>query len=746
MVPLVRDKEDTIPRMRRFLCALVVCGAISSASAQQSSSPPPAPLQEHVDVVGVTPVQGVGIPITRVPANVQVFDQSDVARAPAGDGASFLAGRATSVQINEAQGGTFQPDVVFRGFVASPLLGASEGLAVYVDGVRANDPFGDTIAWDVLPDNTIASIAIVPGSNPLFGLNALGGAVSLRTKDGFDFASERFTFTTGSFGRQRVDGESGGHAGAFGYYVSGSFTQDDGWRDFSPSTVRRLFGDISWRGSESSVDISVAVASNALTGNGTAPLTLLADDRASVFTHPDEADNDVTLLTTRMRRSTGAGSLLEGVVYYRYSTLATFNGDAAGQVDGDAGEALFDATNNRSRTRGHGVGGTGQWTRVGQFVGRDNHFVAAMGMDASTTKFGSATEFATLTSDRGTIGSGVFDQDAAVDLRSRSVTMSASASETWSLTPRLTLSAAARFNWTAVELRDQIGTELNGDHTFARVNPSVGLTFQWHPRVNVYGSYGESSRVPSPVELTCADPEDPCRLPNAFVSDPPLNQIVARTWEAGARGRRGPVEWSSAAFLSEATDDIIFVSSGARRGEGHFTNVERTRRAGVETSVEVGLPGRVAAFGSYTLQRATFGTDLRLASVVHPDAVDSEIEVPAGSRIPGIPVHSGKAGISWAITSRIMAGAQLVAQSGAFFRGDEPNLLPEVPGFARLDLQARYRIDRRVSIIGHLQNALDHDYSTFGALGDASLIGDDDPRFLSPGQPRGIWAGVEVGF
>jgi outer membrane receptor protein involved in Fe transport len=738
--------------VRLHICvwALLACG--SSVAAQERERPagtPPA-YEERVDVVGVTPIHGTGLPASQVPANVQVFTAQALGSSLALDVPSFLGSRAASVQMSEAQAGTFQPDLLFRGFGASPLLGASEGLAVYLNGVRMNDPFGDTVAWDLLPTLAIGSINVMPGSNPLFGLNALGGALSLETKDGFAFPGRHAFYTTGAFGRHQVEGELGGHRDAFAYYVAGTLTHEGGWRDFSPSTVRRLFGDLAWRGASSQVNVSINAAANDLTGNGSAPIELLQADRRAVFTHPDNTANHLALLTVQARRALAPRLLLDAAAYYRRSTLDAFNGDAADAAEDDTeapeSDAAFDAINNRSRTHGRGGGFTGQVTRTDPLAGRASHFIAGAGVDAAVTHFDFSTELARLTDERGTIGSGLFDEAAAVGLRTRAITGSAFASETWSLTKAITLTGAGRFNWTSLRLRDQVGRALDGDHSFARPNPSAGLTYQLHPAVNVYGSYAESSRIPSPVEVTCADPDDPCRLPNAFVSDPPLDQIVARTWEAGARGRRGPIRWSSAFFRSTARDDIIFVSSGTLRGEGHFENVARTRRRGLETSLEYDVANRVTAYVSYTLQRAAFGTDLRIASRLHPDANGNEIAVATGDRLPAVPVHSGKAGVTLAATRRLRLGADLQGQSGVILRGDEANLLPEVPGFTRLDARAAYRLTRRVTITAHVRNVLDTTYSTFGVLGDPELTGGSDPRFYSPGEPRGGWIGVDLAF
>lgn len=750
-------------RLLPFLAVRVVTLALATVLLSRASgfaqeavlttSPPPR-IEERVDVVGVTPIHGIGLAKTKVPANVQVITADQVTTSLALDVPTLLTERAASVQVSDAQAGTFQPDLLFRGFVGSPLLGASEGLAVYQDGVRLNDPFGDTVQWDMLPSAAIASINVIPGSNPLFGLNALGGALSVRTKDGFGFPGQRLSFTTGSFARHRLEVEAGAHGRSFGYFIAGALTDESGWRDFSPSTIRRLFGDLAWRGTASALNMSLTAASNDLTGNGAAPIELLEDDPDAVFTHPDRTDNDIALLTARARRQSSDRMLLEAVAYYRRARTGTFNGDAADGdghevEDGDIDDHEFGAMNNISDTRGRAAGVTGQMTRTGPLWGRDNHFIVGAGADAATTQFEFASELARLTAERGTIGSGLFDEDAAVDLESRVITTSAFATNTWSVTDVVSITASARLNWTALRLRDQLGTALTGDHRFGRLNPAAGITYQARPWLNIYGSYTQSSRVPTPVELTCADPEDPCRLPNAFVSDPPLDQIAAATWEGGLRGATGAVDWTLAGFTTAATDDIIFVSSGTLRGEGHFENVATTERRGIEASFEYDVAARLSVVAAYTFQRATFGTDLRIASRFHPDADDAAISVAAGSRLSGVPTHTGKSGVTAALTERLHVGVNLRVQSSQFLRGDEGNLLAPLPGFTLVHAHARHRITNRITAIVQAQNIFGAEFYTFGVLGDAeSLLGDDfdDPRFHSPGAPRAAWLGIEVRF
>jgi iron complex outermembrane receptor protein len=731
-----------------FLILLVAAAPAMAQEPQPQPTPgpeaqPAAQFNETVEVVAVTPIHGLGVPKSKVAANIQVFAAPrEPALAPA-DAAGLLAERATSVHLTDAQGGTFQPDLLFRGFSGSSLLGSSEGLAVYQNGVRMNEAFGDTVSWDALPTDAVASLNVIPGSNPLFGLNALGGALSIQTKDGFGAAGHRFSARAGSLDRYDMDVESGGHGGRFGYYLAGSLTDDNGWRDQSPSTLRRLFGDAAWRGAFSQVNVSFTGASNDLIGNGPAPEALLLEDRGAIFTYPDRTDNDVAMVSANYRIVRNSGHF-DGVGYYRHVGLRTFNGDNAG----DDAEGGFDAINNRSHTRTAATGVSGQFSRDKRLAGRENTMVVGAALDSAATRFDFSSEWAHLTSDRGTVGSGLFDEDAAVDLHSRTSTASAFATNIWSATSRLAATVSARFNWTAVRLRDQIGADLTGDHTFGRLNPAAGLTFQATPHLNVYGSYTQSSRVPTPVELTCADPEDPCRLPNAFLSDPPLDQIVASTWEVGARGGGGALSWTLSAYHTAANDDIIFVSSGTLRGQGHFDNVARTVRRGVEAGLTYDRAGRLSAFASYTLQAAVFGTDLVIASRFHPFATDAGIPIAEGSTLPGIPTHSFKAGLSGRLTPALDAGFTVRSQSSQYLRGDEANLLLPAPGFAVADAHARYRVNPRLSLVAQVTNLFDSRYYTFGVLGDASLIDEAlaQTRFYSPGAPRGAAVEVEVRF
>src|SRR5205085_1713534 len=181
-----------------------------------------------------------------------------------GNGIDFLDRRAASVNVNAAQGNPFQADVQFRGFAASPLLGTPQGISVFVDGVRVNEPFGDAVNWDLIAPSAISSIQIVPGSNPVFGLNTLGGAIAVYTRSGEseypDRPGGRVAVQGGSFGRRSLVADTGGHRGPWDWFLTGDRISDRGWARHNSSDVRRLFAKLGWQDETSDFDLSLHAA------------------------------------------------------------------------------------------------------------------------------------------------------------------------------------------------------------------------------------------------------------------------------------------------------------------------------------------------------------------------------------------------------------------------------------------------------------------------------------------------------
>jgi len=745
-----------------------MCAAVGAQTTSTTREPSGTILEEIT--VASTPLGGLELPIDRVPGNIQRATSEDIERAHQASLADFLSQRLGSVFINEAQSNPLQPDVQFRGFVASPLLGQPQGIAVYQDGVRINDPFGDIVNWALVPEGAISSVDLVAGSNPVFGLNALGGALSLRMKNGFTAPGTQAEVTGGSFGRAIASLESGGSVtDRWSYYGSARYLTEDGWREHSPSDALHLFGDVGWRSDTSSLSLSLTRIETDLIGNGPAPAQLLALDRDAVYTYPDRTQNSLLLATLSASRRIGANVQLEGVAYYRSSDIDSLNGDAAdyapcdaqpeivcapdGQVASDAhgdpipfSAAVDGAALNRSRTQQQTRGASAQIGTTTTLLGHDNRLIIGASLDRSSVQFGSSSELGSFNEERGVVASGYLADSAFIDLDAKIDNAGVYLTDTFAATSDIDLTLSARYNNTHVELRDQRGAALNGDHRYSHLNGAAGITYRAKPDLRLYASYSQSNRAPSPVELTCADPADPCALPNAFLADPPLEQVIATTLEAGARGTWRDVRWHAGVFRTDNANDILFVSAGALTNQGFFANVGDTRRQGIELNFNgKAFQDRLGWYANYTYLQARFMESFEVMSPHNPAAIDGEIPVDEGDSIPGVPDQLLAAGASFAVTPALSLDVDVKYQSDQYLRGDEGNLTAPLSGYTTVNLGAQWQVTPAVTVFVQIENLFDERYDTFGLYGDAQdVLGPqfDDPRFISPAAPLGAWIGL----
>jgi outer membrane receptor protein involved in Fe transport len=723
---------------------------------------------ETIDVIGVTPL---GTDTNRSTSNAQTATADQIREQGALDLSDFMRRNLGSVFVNEAQSNPLQPDLQFRGFVGSPLLGMSQGLAVYQNGVRINEPFGDTVNWALIPESAIERITLLPGASPLFGLNALGGAIAIDTKNGFDDPGTRAEILAGSFGRVEAQVETGGSKNdRLGWFVTASHFDEQGWRDYSPSRANQLFASLGVAGDRSSLDVGLTYANTDLIGNGSAPEDLLEIDREAIFTRPDQTRNELVMLDATGRSILSDRLTLTGNLYVRDSDIRTLNGDDSdfeecasspgflceGEADNQdvlldehgapiaADDELIGATVNRTKTEQNteGFGLQAAW--------HTQHGEVAIGLahDSSNVEFASSTELGALDATRLAVPGGVLVGEALTGLHALTANTGVYATAALELTNALMLTLSGRYNHTDVELEDQLGDDLNGHHTFERFNPAIGLNLELGARLAFYTSYSEANRAPSPVELTCADADDPCRLPNAFLADPPLEQVVAKTFEAGFRGAWSGGNWHAGLFHTINEADILFISAGALTNEGFFDNVGETQRQGIELSLS-GDGERVRWFANYTALEATFRADFEVSSPHNPAAVNGVIPVATGDRLPLVPKTLFKGGLSVGLGQKMRVGGDVLASSGAPLRGDEGNLVEELPSYALLNLRLQYEIGPHAELFLNVGNVLDEEYATFGVFGDTQrVLGDDfdDPRFESPGAPRAAWLGVRLQF
>jgi outer membrane receptor protein involved in Fe transport len=805
---------------------------------------PPGSPTFRVDVIETTPLPGLDLKLEQVPAPVQTAIGADVDASGALDVADFMNRRFTSVFVNEMQGNPFQPDLNYRGYTASPLLGTPQGLSVYMDGVRLNQPFGDVVSWDLIPRMAIGSTTLIPGSNPLFGLNTLGGALSLQTKDGRTSPGTSVRAIYGSDTRRALEFEHGGsRASGLHWYLAGNLFAEDGWREDSPSNVGQIFGKLGWHQSTGDTALSVGYANDSLTGNGLQEQRLLDRDYASVYTKPDKTDNRSTFLNLTTRQDRSRTMTLSGNVYYRHLHTNTLNGDinddsldqsvyqpsaaeiasltAAGYTgfptsgataantpvpswrcianilrNDEPGEKCTGLL-NRGETGQDNYGLAGQLTwRAGQTT--RNALTVGAGYDGGRSSFQQSTQLGYLTLDRGVMGLNGFADggvtggnvdgvpyDNRVNLDGRVNTGSVFASDVVSIGTAWAVTLSGRYNRTSVSNTDGLtpaggAGSLTGDHSFDRFNPAVGVTFSPTRTVNLYAGYSEGSRAPTSIELGCADPTQPCKLPNALAGDPPLNQVVTRTWEAGVRGTQGSVTWNAGVFHADNRDDLLFVAS-TQTGFGYFKNFGSTRRQGLELGLNA-HQGRFSGGVGYTLLDATFqsaetvdgtGNSTNDSALQGAKGLEGTIEIQPGDRIPLIPRQMFKAFADLQITSKLSADIDLIAASGVYARGNENNLSqPDggiylgpgtTPAYGIVNLGAHYQVTKWIQLLAQINNLFDRHYFTasqlqptgFNAAGTfiarpfPAIAGEfplQQAAFYAPGAPTTYWVGTRFKF
>lgn len=747
----------------------------------------------QIDVIAATPLPGSDLALNQIPLPVQVATREDVEQSAALDLADFMNRRLNGVQINEMQSNPFQPDVNYRGYTASPLLGTPEGISVYVDGVRQNQPFGDVVSWDLIPRNAIETVELMPGSDPLFGLNTLGGALAVQTRSGATSPGVSAQVTYGSSGRKGVEAEYGGTSNGFHWFLAANALHESGWRFDSPSDVRQAFIKLGWR----DFALTTTYAYNTLTGNGLQDYRLLAQNYSSVYTIPDTTGNRSPSFNFIANHQFSGALTVSGNAWFRNIRTEGLNGNANTdaltgsiyQPDAEEQAALsaagyggFPASGaNASNTpfpswpciaeallRGN-VDSTcdgitiyskevqNEYGASGQIVKRSgpNRFLAGAAFDRGSVAFTQNTQYGYLNPDRTITGVAAYDDSARVDLHGLTPNWSLFAADTVSLGSRWNITVSGRFNRSTIDNADRINPaagpgSLDGNYVFERFNPSAGVTYNPWKFLTAFANYSQSSRAPTSIELGCADPNDPCSLPNALASDPPLKQVVASTWEAGLRGTfEHGVRWTLDGFRAINRDDILFLAA-PQLGTGYFQNFGKTEREGMQASIDAHF-NRFTAGMDYTLLDATYQVATTLAD---------GIAIQPGDRIPLIPMHSGKAYLNVQATKKLALNFGLVANSSSYARGNENNEYqpdgitsfgPGVsPGYAVLNAQAHYDLTKRWQIAIEADNLLDRHYYTAAQLAATAFTpqgtvlanpnaAPPNVTFFSPGAPRRAW-------
>ena len=855
----------------------------------------------------------------------------------------YISKNLAGVNVNEISGNPLQSDITFHGFTASPLLGTPQGISLYMDGVRMNQPFGDTVSWDLIPKNAISNMQLYSGSNPLFGLNTLGGAISIQTKDGRNNQGGAVQFTTGSWGRKLGEFEYGGVSkdNSVDYFVAGTWFNEEGWRDHSASDNKQLFTKLGWQGEKTSLKFTYAYSEGDMNGNGLVPRSMLASDYNRVYSWPDNTKNRSQFANLQWDHYFNDDLAFSGNVYYRHMNSSTLNGDVnndvfpsviipglnfgfaqtsslpstsarwlgqtiisnasgnstlsvndttllqrclanvgVGQEAGEKCTGLLTGTTNSSEN----IGFSSQLTGTEKIWGFKNTFLLGGGFDFSKSHFKQSTQFGSLNANGSITPTGVYEVaasdivsndsllDNAVNLKGKTDTASIFAADTFEVNDKFNITGSGRYNYTILTNSDQMkhyntyignayaaglddgynfyndtGTStlpgetftfaqlitaaqtsspttamkkvdyntpissasLSGRHVYHRFNPSIGFTYDPIETLNLYGTYSEGSRAPTTIELGCANPEQPCKLPNSMAGDPDLKQVVAKTWSAGVRGKLNDLAWAADVYTTTNYDDIQFIGQSTS-GDGYFSNVGKTKRQGFDLSFMQEL-GKWTLGGSYSYIDATYdsqetrtsnangsgqlycsknngtdcvitasdiatnakigytstsvGTDFAVTATqaAHlttgtPVAGDialnnnytywRQININKGDRLPLVPRNILKLNLGYKFDEKLSFSANTFTVSNANINGNENggDSNGKIAGYTTLNLSAAYRATPEWLVFAKVSNVFDKQYETAGQLGVNGLSSSGVPTIAGSTATSSYASGISEAF
>jgi outer membrane receptor protein involved in Fe transport len=776
------------------------------ANADDAAATPPT-LQElpQIVIIGNTPLEGFGVPLNEVPSNVQTATGADLQRQQSLDTADYLNNNFSGINVSESAGNPFQIDVYYHGFTASPLLGTPEGLSVYVDGVRVNESFGDTVNWDLIPDSAINAVSLISGSNPVFGLNTLGGAISIQTRSGRDDPGTEIEAYDGSFGRHSFEAQTGGLLGSFDYFLSGTYYDDTGWRNFGSSRVWQGFGKAGWQTPTTDLHLSYTYADDFLWGDGATPVSMLSYLREQTYT-PDYTENLMHFVNLTGTQILGSHLLLSGNAFYRYVNTGVGNGNVndfylesnyAGPptdcTDPGANPATLaycapgqdSVSTLTQRSKGFGL----QLTESAAMLGWKNQGVVGIDYTDSQNAFNEWTEYGGIAPDHQLVDEpSPYNDFPLITVAGGNRILGTYLTDTLSPSELFHVTVAARYNrnretigGTSVDADPGdygdgflAGSPVTGDHTFTRINPSIGFTLTPTNNTTYYANYNEASRAPTVIELGCADPAIPCGLPDDFAADPNLEQVVARTFEIGLRGNLAgqSFNWSADVFHTVNSNDIQFVATSINAG--FFENVGNTRRQGLDVAFggrEAGLTWKLA----YSYVQATFQSSFPVNASSNSTAdAFGNIEVQPGDRMPLVPQHNGRLILGYQLNEHLNLGANVIVVSGSYLHGNENNanvagttdaatgayISPDgtgwIAGYIQLNLNGTYRFTDHTEVFARMTNVLNRDYYTAGFLTQSvytpngTFIADPNSwtneNNVVPSAPREFWGGVRVTF
>lgn len=666
---------------------------------------------------------------SRTPARVDAVDirSSTPGAARMADALSRLPG----INLTSDQGSREQPTVEFRGFILSPVTGTPQGVSVFLDGVRVNEPDAQEVNLDLLPTDAIKRVELLRGPSAIFGKNTLGGALTLSTIRGGAVPRITVTAESGSFGAAGIHLLASGERNGIDGMLGGRATRDGGYQAESGSTTHQIFSTVGRKTDRNDVAVSLLYANDKAYEAGSLPESWLRIDRRANYSAGDFFKPDVVQLALRGTQ-TLSGSTLRGNIFARRNATEQFNVNAQ---DPDT----------RAFVKNQSTGGTAELDVPATLS------ALPLGLSLGGEYIHPAVSYRVFAEPNVAAPDVPRDCDArsrlCEDARVNGDDAALFAHALLQVSRRVSLLAAARGDAVRVPFRDLRDPENNGSNMFWHLSPKLGVTYLGGNGTRVYASTGSGFRAPAALELACASPSAPCPLPFSLGADPPLKPVIAWNSEVGADwapNRTAALHLS--AFQTRVTDEIVFASS--QTAAGYFENIGRTLRMGIETSGDVTPIDGLTVFGSYAFLNATYQSSVALSS-----ALDSNVVEP-GDQLALTPRHIANVGVRSTHAFRsVVLDATLSTHlvSSQSLRGDEANRTKPLPGYVLTNLQVS--IERtHTRVTANIDNLLNRRYEVFGVYatnGKGAIGGPVSSvpvveRFLSPALPRSVTVSVAI--
>ncbi len=640
------------------------------------------------------------------------------------DALEQLPGVTTSDEL----GATGQLDVSLRGFQVSPVIGLPQGVTVYVDGVRANEPDAHEVNFDLLPLEDVERVEVVYGPSVLLGRNALGAAVNLVTRRGTDRPSRELETSAGSFRRYELKAHAGARHGVWDYYLGARYEREDGWRDATQSRIGTVFGKVGLLNGTWDATLSYSGADNKMFQAGSLPERAAAASPRVNFTAGDYFAPTAHLVILNAQRVVGGGHAQLAVnAFGRSLNAEQFNVNFVGE-------------DSRQLTRARIGGGAAQLSGRLPVGGKDVRWLAGADADYQHT---AVRIFA--------VPGGGNPDSLTESVRTNQVDAGAFAGANLDLGRSLTATLAARYDWIRLPFEDLLDSTENGRNIYRRLSPRAGLTWSGWRGHDLFASVSRGFRAPAVVEIGCSDPAAACPLPFALGPDPALRPVVATTYELGwhFQQKGGRLDASANVYRTDVRDDIFFIASTVTGG--YFQNVGATRRAGLELALQWGR-GRVGPgprlYTNYGYTVATFETTAQLATTR-----DSGGEtVRPGDTLPMVPGHRVNAGLVIPVLNGTGPRPSLYAALDAryvgrqWLRSDEANATRRLADYAVADASLAldwWDFELRVMV----RNVFDRRYVSFGTFAEnPTEPGRPVERWLTPGLPRHVQVSLTADF